>query len=124
LLVSGKYDVWLKTPCVHEVSENLWHVSQVVGKPAWATGVVAVRNEDMWHAEHGVVGTVVKLLALGAYGGLWHVAQVAVRCAPASAKYVEWLNAVARSHVASVFLWQLSHVVGSPLWFTGVVAVV
>ena len=36
--------VWLKTACSHEVSENLWQVSQVVGKPAamWFTGEVAV----------------------------------------------------------------------------------
>jgi hypothetical protein len=119
LLVSGKYDVWLNEPCSQLVSENLWHVSHVVGKPAWATGVVAVVKEDMWHAEHGVVGTVRKLFAVGAYGGLWHVAHVAVRWAPASAKYVAWLNGVARSHVVSELLWQVSHVVGRPVWFTG-----
>jgi G:T-mismatch repair DNA endonuclease (very short patch repair protein) len=74
----------------------------------------------MWQPEHGAVGTVVKLFALGAYGGLWHWAQGAVACVPASAKNVEWLKAVARSQVVSEFLWQLSHVVGSPVWFTGV----
>ena len=43
MLVRGKY-VWLKTPSSQVGSENLWHVSQVVGKAAamWFTGVVAV----------------------------------------------------------------------------------
>ncbi len=36
--------VWLNVPSIHVASENLWHESQVVGKPAamWFTGVVAV----------------------------------------------------------------------------------
>ena len=35
---------WLNVPCCQVVSENLWQVSQVVGKPdaTWFTGVVAV----------------------------------------------------------------------------------
>jgi hypothetical protein len=74
----------------------------------------------MWQPEHGAVGTLMKLFALGAYGGLWHVAHVAVACGPTSVKYVAWLNAEATIHVVSVFLWQESQVVGSPVWFTGV----
>ncbi len=40
---SGKV-VWLNVAWLHVVSENLWHVSHVVGKAAvtWFTGVVAV----------------------------------------------------------------------------------
>jgi hypothetical protein len=40
----------------------------------------------MWQPEHGAVGTLMKLFALGAYGGLWHVAHVAVACGPTSVK--------------------------------------
>ena len=62
------------------------------------------------------------MFALGAYGGLWHWEQGAVACAPASAKYALWVKALFCDQVASVFLWQLSHVVAKPVWGTGVVA--
>jgi hypothetical protein len=60
LPVRGKYEVWLNVPCSQVASENLWHVSHVVGKPAatWFTGVVAVWYAARWHAEQGLVGTV------------------------------------------------------------------
>ena len=45
--------------CDQVVSENLWQESQVVGKPAWFTGVVAFWKSVWWHAEQGLVGTVV-----------------------------------------------------------------
>ena len=53
---------------------------------------------------------------------MWHWAQGAVACAPASGKNVAWLKADTGVHVGSVGLWQVSQVVGSPVWFTGVVA--
>ena len=39
---SGKTAEWLNVACDQSVSENLWQVSQVVGKVAWGTGDVAV----------------------------------------------------------------------------------
>ena len=59
------------------------------------------------------------MLAEGAYGGLWHVAHAVVACTPTSGKVV-WLK-VARFHVTSVNLWQLSQAVGTldAMWFTG-----
>ena len=58
---SGKTLEWLNVACVHEVSENLWHVSHVFGKLACGTGVVALAKSVAWQAKHGVFGTLVKL---------------------------------------------------------------
>ena len=63
------------------------------------------------------------MLAEGAYGGLWHVAQAVVACTPTSGKVV-WLK-VASIHVASANLWHESQVVGKleATWSTGDLAV-
>jgi hypothetical protein len=50
---------------------------------------------------------------------VWHWAQGAVTCAPASGKYVAWLNADFRLHVVSVLRWHVSHAVGKPVCGTG-----
>ena len=55
----------------------------------------------------------------GAYGGLWQTAHAVVAWMPTSGN-VECVN-VATSQVASVNLWQASHVVGkaAAMWSTG-----
>ncbi len=64
------------------------------------------------------------MLADGAYGGLWHVAQAVVAWTPTSGNVV-WLK-VASDQDASENLWHESHVVGKPdaTWSTGDFAVV
>ena len=52
----------------------------------------------------------------------WHWAHGAVTWAPASGKYALWTKEPFCDQVASVFLWHESHVVGKPVWLTGVVA--
>ena len=94
--------------CCHVVSEKAWHCSQAVGKPVWGTGDVAFWKSVMWQAEQGLVGTVVKLLFT------WQLVHDAVRWAPASGKTFEWFVNVPCCHVASVYLWHVSHVVRNP----------
>ncbi len=58
---SGKTEAWfVNVPCCHVVSENLWQVSHVVGKPdETCDGFLEFWKSVMWQAEQGLVGTVV-----------------------------------------------------------------
>ncbi len=101
--------MWLNVASIQVASENLWHESQVVGKldATWSMGDFAVV----------VVGLVARRAGARGHGEvvvaqLWHWEQGAVVWAPASGKYVAWLKADFWLQVASVFLWQLSQVVG------------